>query len=63
MTQEMNKMISRTMGNIRYYLYHISMKTWLACNRLAIWLMEHPKVTHFINNIDNYIDLYYFFFA
>ncbi len=66
MTQEMNKMFNRTMGNIRYYLlssYHIGMKTWLACNRIAIWLIEHPKVIHFVKNIDNFMELYNFLFA
>lgn len=54
------------MGNIRYYLlssYHIGMKTWLACNRIAIWLIEHPKVIHFVKNIDNFMELYNFLFA
>lgn len=67
MTQEMNKTFSRVMGNIRYRLfmlsYKICLKTMLVYNRFTIWFVEHPKVIRFIKNIDNYMELYNFFFS
>lgn len=60
-------MFRRPIGNIGYRLfmfsYKICMKTKLKCCRLIIWFDEHPKVIRIIENIDNYMELYNFFFS
>jgi hypothetical protein len=67
MTQEKKKKFSMAVGYIHNHLFmfscQICMKTWFICNHIAFWLMEHPIAIHFVENIDNYMDLYNFFFA